>query len=167
MECRVNKPYPEVRVEGINLYYADLLLEDYSSMTSELTSILQYIYQHFDKFNLNSNFSNTLSSIAMVEMKHLSLLGETIKLLGKKPKFILTNNNYGLTYFSSSFVDYEDDIKKMLESDINLEKEAINRYLYHISIIDDEYVKRLLYRIVEDEKVHLRCFEMLLNETLK
>ena len=163
MECQVNKPYPKIEVECQNLYYADLLLEDYSSMTGELTSITQYVYQHFDKFNVNTNFSKTLSSIAMVEMRHLELLGETIKLLGKKPKFIAKNNNL-VTYFSGSFIDYVDDIKDMLESDIKLEKEAIARYLYHISIIDDQYIKRMLYRIIEDEKVHVRCFEKLLTE---
>ena len=163
MICRVDKPYPSVKVEGKNEYYAKLLLEDYSSMTGELTSITQYIYQHFDKFNSNYNFSNTLKEISMVEMRHLELLGETIKLLGVNPKFIL-NDNTCLTYWSSSFIDYDLDIKTMLKSDIELEQEAISRYLYHISIIDDKYIKNLLSRIIEDERQHIKCFEQLLKE---
>ena len=149
MDCKVNKPYPLVRVE------------DYSGLYSELTSITQYVYQKFDKFNVNEIFSKTLSEIAMVEMHHLELLGETIKLLGVEPRYVFKDNF--MTYWSGSFVDYNTNIIDMLLSDIKLEEEAINKYEYDISVIDDEYIKLTLYRIIEDEKMHIKCFNKLLN----
>ncbi len=161
MDCKVNKPYPLVRVEKPNLEYACLLLEDYSGLYSELTSITQYVYQKFDKFNVNEIFSKTLSEIAMVEMHHLELLGETIKLLGVEPRYVFKDNF--MTYWSGSFVDYNTNIIDMLLSDIKLEEEAINKYEYDISVIDDEYIKLTLYRIIEDEKMHIKCFNKLLN----
>lgn len=164
MECRVDKPYPKIEVEGKNLYYANLLLEDYSGLVSELTAITQYVYQKFDKFNVNEEFSKTLSGIAVVEMKHLELLGETIKLLGVDPKFKFEDNCNLLTYWSGSFVDYTTNIVDMLKSDIKIEYDAIALYKYHINIINDKYVKRLLYRIIEDEERHIECFNMLLNK---
>ncbi len=166
MECRVNKPYPKIEVEEENISYANLLLEDYAGIVSEETAINQYIYQHFDKFNINEEFSNTLSSIAVVEMKHLELLGKTIKLLGLNPVFKIKEKNCNLTYWSSSFVNYNTNIIDMLKNDIKIEEQAIQNYKYHISIINDKYVKRLLYRIIEDEEQHIKCFNMLLENIL-
>ena len=167
LECRVDKPYPEVRVERKNIEYAKLLLDDYASEVGEDRAIHQYVYQKFDKFKDNPLFSKTLSQIAMVEMKHLELLGETIKLLGVNPefRFVDKNTNY-LVYWNSSFVDYTTDIVEMLRSDIKIEEEAIRKYKYHISLINDKYIKALLYRIIEDEEVHIKCFNMLLNKVL-
>ena len=54
----------------------------------------------------------------------------------------------------------------MLRSDIKIEEEAIRKYRYHISLINDKYIKALLYRIIEDEEVHIKCFNMLLNRVL-
>lgn len=164
MECQVDKPYPKVEVEGKNLEYAKILLEDYAGIVSEETAINQYIYQRFEKFSDNQLFSETLGKIAMVEMHHLELLGETIKLLGINPIFRITEKNYNcLTYWSSSFVDYSVDIVEMLKNDIKIEEEAIRNYQYHISIINDKFIQRLLFRIIEDEKQHINCFKMLLS----
>ena len=167
MNCRVDKPYPEIKVEKKNIEYAKLLLNDYASPVGEDRAIHQYIYQNFDKFNEDPVFAKTLSQIAMVEMKHLELLGETIKLLGINPefRFVDKNTNY-LVYWNSSYVNYTTNIIEMLKSDILIEKEAIKNYRYHISIIDDKYIKALLYRIIEDEQMHIQCFNMLLNRVI-
>ncbi len=167
MNCRVDKPYPEIKVEKKNIEYAKLLLNDYASAVGEDRAIHQYIYQNFDKFNEDPVFAKTLSQIAMVEMKHLELLGETIKLLGINPefRFVDKNTNY-LVYWNSSYVNYTTNIIEMLKSDILIEKEAIKNYRYHISIINDKYIKALLYRIIEDEQMHIKCFNMLLNRVI-
>lgn len=163
MEVFLNKPYPKIQVERKNIYYAKLLLEDYSGINGELSAICQYIYQKFDKFNENYYLSETLSKIARVEMHHLELLGQTIKLLGLNPKFI-TIKDYCPTYWNSSFLNYSTNISEMLIYDIKKEQEAIKNYLYHISLIDDQYIKKLLYRIIEDEKIHIKCFFELLKQ---
>ncbi len=168
MECKVDKPYPTVEVEKANLEYAYLLLEDYTGMSSELTSILQYSYQHFLKFQTNPIIAKTLSTIAMVEMKHLELLGETIKLLGVNPEFKVKDKQYELySCWNSKYVNYETDLIDILKSDIILEQIAINNYQKHYELINDLYIKSLLLRIIEDEKLHLKCFYSLLNEALK
>ena len=119
-----------------------------------------------DKFNTDNIFSEVLKKIAMVEMKHLELLGETIKLLGLDPKFkFIDKPCFKITYWNSSFINYDTNIKDMLISDIEIEKEAIKNYKYHISIINDKYIKKLLYRIIEDEEKHIECFNYLLNST--
>ncbi len=167
MECKVNKPYPKVRVERKNIEYAKLLLLDYAGAVGEDTAIHQYVYQKFDKFNMDPVFVETMSKIAMVEMRHLELLGETIKLLGVNPEFRSINTaSNNLDYWNSSFVNYNTDIVEMLKSDIRIEEEAIKNYRYHISIINDKYIRVLLSRIIEDEQMHIKCFNMLLNRVL-
>ena len=47
---KINKPYPKIQVEKPNTYYANLLLNDYAGINSELTSITQYIFQNFNFF---------------------------------------------------------------------------------------------------------------------
>ena len=163
MNCKINKPYPEIKVENKNIMYASLLLKDYTGRVSELTSITQYVYQSFDKFDINPIFSSTLSQIAMVEMKHLELLGKTIKLLGLNPQFKIINN-FPVSYWQSKYINYSSDLKEMLKDDIKIEKEAIKNYQKDIDIINDKNIKKLLYRIIEDEKKHIECFYMLLNK---
>lgn len=64
---------------------------------------------------------------------------------------------------NSSFVNYTTNIIDMLKSDIAIEEEAIRNYSNHIKIINDKYIKALLYRIIEDEKMHIKCFNILMN----
>ncbi len=163
MECRVNIPYPLVKVEKENIEYANILLEDYTGFNGEENAINQYVYEYLSKFNEYEYFAQVLKKIAMVEMKHLELIGKTITLLGGKPifKFLDRKSNYYL-YYSGSFVNYENDIKKMLIYNIRLEKNTIRKYEQHIKIIKDKYIKALLYRIILDEKKHIECFRELL-----
>ena len=163
MECRLNIPYPEVKVENKNIEYAKILLEDYTGFNGEETAINQYIFEYLDKFNQYEYFAQILKKIAIVEMKHLELIGKTITLLGGKPtfKFLDRKTNYYL-YYSGSFINYENDIKKILIYNIKLEKMTIRKYQLHIKMINDRYIKALLYRIILDEKKHIECFRELL-----
>ena len=164
MECKLNKPYPKIQVEKPNTYYAQLLLNDYTGINSELTSITQYIFQDFNFFSTYPNLSKTLNTIAKVEMKHLNILGKLIKLLGLTPEFRFPNKPNYTTYWNSTYVDYDTFIPTMLESDILLEKIAIKNYQKDIKLIDDKYIKPILTRIIADENLHLKCFKSLLKD---
>lgn len=164
MECSLNKPYPKIQVEKENLAYASLLLTDYAGVISEQTAVSQYIYQSFAKFPTDESLAKTLEKIAIVEMKHLELLGKTIRLLGANPKFKfvdVTGNH--LDFWQSKFVDYTTDIDKFLLDNIRKEYQTISNYQKHITIINDKYIKKLLKRIIEDEKLHIICFKTILQ----
>lgn len=163
MECSVNQPYPLIKVERQNKEYAYLLLNDYAGIVSELSSIVQYSYQHFLKFNVNAEVAQTLAAIAKVEMHHLELLGKTIKLLGIEPKFIYAEDKE-LKFWNSSFVDYKPDIVEMLENDILIEEQAIKNYQKDLTLIKDKYIIELLKRIILDEEKHIECFTILLHK---
>ena len=165
MECSVNQPYPPIKVERQNKEYANLLLNDYAGIVSELSAITQYSYQHFLKFNVNTEVAQTLAMIAQVEMRHLELLGKTIKLLGAEPQFIYPLKE-NLKFWNSSFVDYNPDLIEMLENDILIEEQAIKNYQKDLTIINDKYIKALIERIILDEEKHLECFTILLHNLL-
>ncbi len=156
-------PYPEIKVEKQNPYYASLLLEDYSGVNSEYTSISEYIYNHIEKSDTLKNVSEAFKKIAIVEMKHLNILGKLILKLGIDPKFKTKTNDY-YTPWNSSLIDYNKDITYILLNSIRIEKIAIANYEFHINIIKDKYIQEILKRIILDEKEHIECFKELLKD---
>jgi bacterioferritin len=158
MEYKSNKPYPVLEVEGKNIYYAKLLLSNYSGKVSEDTAIHLYLYQ---AFLLEGEYQKTMLKIAEVEMYHLRLLGEVITKLGGVPIFGDYQKDNVLRLWSSCNVNYSVSLKEMLEQDILSETKAIENYKKQIKLIDDCYVKSLLRRIIEDELVHLSIFKNL------
>lgn len=168
MKYAFESKYPEVKVEEENKYYATLLLEDYAGINSELTAITQYVYQDFDLFKEYPEVSEALARIAVIEMRHLELLGKTIKLLGIKPEYKYQSNYPPcIKFWNSSFVNYDTYIIYALNSNIIQEEIAIKNYKYHLNIINDKYVKELIRRIILDEEVHIECFKKLLQGFIK
>lgn len=162
MKVKLDIPYPEVKVEEKNPYYADLLSEDYAGRTSETTATLLYSYQHFSAFDSNEEFSKIIKEIAIVEMKHLGMLGETIKLLGREPIYKTCEASRGdCVMWTASNIDYSTRLKEMLEVDIAAESKAIKIYESHKRLIKDKYIKNMLDRIILDEKRHLEIFKSL------
>ncbi len=164
MNVRLNIPYPKVMVEEKNPYYADLLSQDYAGNDGELGAILLYSYQHFDKFKTNEELSKILSEIAIVEMRHLELLGETIRLLGKEPIYKTCEAQRGdCVMWTTSSLDYTTNLKELLKEDIKVEICAIKNYKHHKRLIKDKYIKTLIDRILLDEVRHLEIFNKLYN----
>lgn len=132
--------YPILKVEKKNLEYADLLLNDYAGMISEESAIHLYMYQDF--ISMNREFQVMIEEIAKEEMYHLELLGKTISLLGGDPKFrVIESEKRNEVLWSSSFIDYSDGLKKMLEVDIHAEIQAIKNYRRHYEEIGDRYIR--------------------------
>lgn len=150
-------PYPEPKIEEKNIKYTNILLKDYAGSVSEFTAISLYIYQNFVSYEQYQNFGTLVEGIAKVEMKHLELLGETIKLEGVKPVYIDNVRPPG-KFWSPTYVDYETNYKKMLKIDIKAEQDAIKNYKYQLTVIDDKYIKKLIERIILDEELHLKLF---------
>lgn len=154
----VSSHYPEPKIECKNINYANILLQDYAGAVSELTAINLYVFQHISSEEKYKDYSKLIKGISIVEMKHLHLLGETIKLLGVKP--VYTNSVYPCgQLWSAAYVNYTDHILDMILEDIKSEKQAIRNYEKDICLISDKYIRKLLERIIEDEKVHLKLFK--------
>lgn len=165
MKVKLDIPYPEIKVEKENAYYADLLGEDYAGQISEATAVMLYSYQHFVQFNKNKEFSKLIEEIAEVEMRHMEILGKLINLLGKEPIYRTCEASRGdCVMWSASNVNYASDLKEMLKVNIDSESAAIRTYEHHKKIIEDKYIKAILDRIILDEKNHLQIFKELYDE---
>jgi bacterioferritin len=90
-------------------------------------------------------------------MKHLKLLGETIKLEGIKPMYINNASPHGKLW-SPIYVNYTTYIMAMLKEDIKSEQKAIENYKYHITLIQNKHIIKLLERIILDEELHFKLF---------
>jgi len=153
----VNLPYPEPRVEKTSIGYANVLLKDYAGEVSEFTAVSLYVYQHIVSEGRFEDYARIIGGISMAEMKHLELIGKTVKLLGIKPIYIDSACPPGQLW-TSAYVNFTIFIKDMLLEDIKSEKKAIKNYKYHISIIKDRYIQELIKRIIKDEELHLKLF---------
>lgn len=153
----INLPYPEPMIKMQNKEYANILLKDYAGAVSEFTAISLYVYQHFVSEEQYKDYAELIGGVSVTEMKHLELLGETIKLEGFKPMYIDNASPHGKLW-SPMYVNYTTYILAMLKEDIKAEQKAIENYRYHITLIQDKHIIKLLERIILDEELHQELF---------
>lgn len=156
----VNLPYPEPRVERPNVEYGNIILKDYAGDVSEFTAINLYVYQHVVSEGKYDDYAKLIGQVSIAEMKHLELLGETIKLLGVKPIYIDNACPPGRLW-TPCYINFTAFIKEMLIEDIKAEQKAIENYKYHLTLIRDKYIRELIERIIPDEELHLKLFNEL------
>lgn len=159
----VGLPYPPIQVEGKNRNYAELLAIDYCGQASEMTSIMQYI-NHENKISLQKcPIAKTILGIAMAEMIHLQKLGEFICLLGGSLDFTAMSFNGRKMMWNPSYVKMFEDSRQMIRADIEGEMAAINQYRKHITMIKDDNINAVLFRIIKDEEYHIMLLKALLE----
>lgn len=152
----LNEDFPTTDNLGKDAYSLNIISPAYASPNSELNAILQYIYHSimFEKKGYKE-YAETLKSIAIAEMIHLDLLGETIYSLGAEPIYC-QNPATAFNFYSSKSVTYSHAIKDMLNDDIIGEKKAIAQYEKILLRLKNEQVKKIIERILTDEKLHLQ-----------
>jgi len=97
-----------------------------------------------------------IEAIAREEMRHFDWLAETIVSLGGTPSI----ERGGMRTGGEAVPDW-------MKNDVLLEQDAISLYEEHIKAIDDPKIKRLLGRILSDEKSHQGDFKHFVNKAQK
>lgn len=151
-------PYPEIRVEEPNIYYAEILMDDFAGVISEFTAVNQYTYHASDFVTLDPYLINMWTKIAAVESGHMRALSRLIVLLGGKPVYRGSASTNG-DYWYGGFVKYGNTICEQLQMDLETELQTIINYRQHILMIKDGYIQQILERIIRDEEVHVKNFE--------
>ncbi len=159
--CELPIPYPMLKTDGKNLYYASLLTNDYAGAVSEMSAVSAYIFQRL--LTHNQKISETLRCISLVEMRHLGFIGKLISDYGGNPRFAVQSGSRS-TYWNAQYINYETNPKCYLKENISNEKLAIASYNNRINQISDRPVQELLKRIILDEENHIRLFTDLLEE---
>ena len=159
----LNETFPTT--EGIcpDAYSLAVISPAYASSTGELNAVLQYMY-HFFNFEHQGlcEYAETLEGIAIAEMLHLKLLGETIIALGAQPIYC-HNPATAYNFYSTKFVSYTRNLINMIEDDMMDEKHAICQYSRMLKRLKNEQIKAIVSRILEDEKLHLAALKEILN----
>lgn len=157
-------PYPPTQVKEKNQGYANLLSIDYCGSVSEMSAITQYVNNENRLSCDKCSIAKTILGIAMAEMIHLQKLGELIHLLGGNINFIAKHRDGRQVMWTPQYLNLPENAKEMLLADIEAEKAAINQYKVHIKMIDDEYIKAVLGRIIKDEEYHMMVLQALMAE---
>ncbi|GAB6273670.1 MAG: manganese catalase family protein [Peptococcaceae bacterium] len=163
LKCSTPGPYPEIKVVRPNLFYAQLLMEDYAGVVSELSAIGQYVYHYIMFEEKNKELAELEECISLVEMHHLEMLAQVIRMLGGNPQYKIVKNNQDV-YWNSSYIYYGREICDRLASDIEGEKAAIDQYQQHYKLIADPHIQRLLERIIQDETYHIQLLTQALQK---
>ncbi len=159
--CELPIPYPPLKTNGKNLYYATLLTNDFAGAISEMSAVTAYSFQHLVT-NIHK-ISETIKCISLIEMRHLEIIGKLISNYGGNPR-LAVQAGYKSTYWNAQYISYETNPKHYLKENIVNEKVAIASYNNRISQISDRSVQELLERIILDEENHIRLFTDLLEE---
>lgn len=140
-----------------------IISPEYASPSGELTAILQYIYHSFF-FNKEGycEISEALESIAIAEMIHFKLLGETVLALGAAPVYTQYPPS-PFNFYSTKYVSYSCRLKDMLEDDIRAERHAIRSYENMLCKLKNPQVYAIIERILQDERLHLKTFTDILS----
>lgn len=160
---KADLPYPKVLVNRKNKNYAKLISDDFAGINSEMTAITQYIAYYLVLKDNNEEVAHDLIEISKVEMFHLELLGQAIIALGCNPVYGHLKKNK-LSPWTGNAVTYAYDVKSIVLLSIQGEKDAIIQYENHIKEINDNNIRELLYRIIIDEKIHIKVLTNLYDK---
>ncbi|MDE6965892.1 MAG: hypothetical protein K2O94_02815 [Clostridiales bacterium] len=152
-------PYPDLSALTIDCKNAQIIMPAYADTESEMTAVLQYIFQsvNFDVAG-NSRFATALEEIAIAEMKHLDLLGEALLRMGVSPMYVRRPPNK-CDYYATCNVNYATRPAAMIAADITAETEAIRTYEQMLCKITNPVLGALISRILLDERMHLKTFK--------
>lgn len=159
-----DQPYP--KTDGIcpDVCTLKIITPAYSTSCGELNAVMQYIYHSLNfKHGGMKEHAETLEGIAIAEMIHFRLLGETIFALGAQPVFT-SQPPFAYNFYSTKFVAYSRTLKNMIEDDVIDEKQAINGYERMLRHLKNESVKAIIARIIEDERLHLAALQKILSD---
>lgn len=157
IKVRIDKPYPEITCASDSPMTVGILKNLAFSRASELSAILQYIYQSVIADKSMSEVADILEEIGIVEMTHMDMLMHAIVDFGGLPKY---EDAQGYT-FNANCVYTGTKLKDMLDQNINGEKYAIEQYREAMKRVKNESLIALFARIIEDEERHIEIFKKL------
>lgn len=159
MEYKASFPYPEIRVEESNPFYAAAMLSNIGGANSEMSAVSLYFYNSLIGGEGNAQI---FRQISIVEMHHLDIFGRLAYLLGANPR-LWEQQSYRMVYWTPDYNQYPVETKALLRNSLEGEMAAIEKYTRQAQEIRDPYILANLQRIINDEEVHVRIFESLLS----
>lgn len=137
----------------------------YSGRDSELTLMLEYIYNAMVLREQNEGFlSELFDAVANDQMQHLRHLGRLICRYGGEPRFISYIGGRGIPW-SSGAIRHEKNINNILYQSINAERLVLNQHKALYNHMLDSSPKSLISRIMRNHEHHINIFEHALHNS--
>lgn len=125
-----------------------MLNEDF---VAELETTMTYVFNSFVMEECDP--SRVTEAISVDEMRHMWWLADLITKRGGKPIMEHKELNFG-----------GKSLGEMLQRQIDMESEGIDKYTYQIGVIDDEEVVGVLKHIRDEERRHRKEFRERLED---
>ena len=123
-------------------------------LKGEHAAIIQYLVHAYAMGE--GEMACEIEAIAREEMRHFDWLAEAIVSLGGTPSIERRDMRTG-----------GESVPDWMKNDVLQEEDAITLYEEHIKAIDNPKMRRLLKRILSDEKAHRGDFEHFVNKAKK
>lgn len=162
-EIAVDLPYPSIDEISCDKAAASIIYPAFMGAHSELNAIIQYIYHELEYREQDQDkIAQILMGISLSEMHHFHILGKTLKKLGANSIFYDFPQQVRPINFCGNLLNGK-DLNRMILDDIVGEMIAIEKYEKMQDALSNEYVKKVIERIVLDEKLHLKTLKECLN----
>lgn len=156
--------YPTTDGLSPDAYSLAVISPAYSSPTGELNSALQFLYHYFNFERLRKkSYARELHSIAAADMLHFEILGNAVSALGAQPVFC-QNPPTGFNFYSAKYVVYSRNPVNMIEDGLICKKRSVSLYNKMLSRLQNEQLKKIISRILDDEKLHTEKLKDILRE---
>lgn len=157
-QYRNDAPYPEITNAFPSLFEVKQLKWLNYGRNGELTAINTYLYQYFVLKNDFLELANSLREISVVEMEHFERLGDAIVLFGGNPNLTDGRGNV----WTGRNVALLNRPREILIANIKAEEKAICEYQKAAARTQNQSLKELFERIIQDEQNHIMIFNELL-----
>lgn len=157
-------PYPSVQPSSRRRDYAQAMLSNVGSPSSEMGAVSLYFYNSVILQHKNPALAECFHQIGLVEMHHLEIFCSLAFQMGLDPRLWSLHGQYN-RYWSPSFNRYPRDPRPLVENSLQGELAAIEKYTRQANTISDSNIVENLNRIILDEQQHVKIFRHML-ETL-
>lgn len=152
--------YPDFATLKPDLQSALIIYPLYAGLHGELESALFYFEQFFLlKEQKGNEMRDVFLGILSCEIRHLSYLYKTLYFLGVRPK--LNENN---KHFCAKKEIKSQTLSEIFLDALAMESVAVNEYLSVLNKLKNEKVKKIIERILLDERLHCNILQEKFSE---
>lgn len=155
IKVKIDKPYPTITDATDNVQTVAILKNLANSRMGELRAVLQYVFQSVVADSVEEEIASIFEEIGIVEMLHLDMLMHAITDFGGTPEY----NDSQRNAFNTNLVNYSLKLNEMLDNNIQAESMAVENYRQAIERVENQSLKDLFARIIEDEEQHIKVFK--------
>lgn len=155
IKVKIDKPYPTITDATDNVQTVAILKNLANSRMGELRAVLQYVFQSVVADSVEEEIASIFEEIGIVEMLHLDMLMHAITDFGGIPEY----NDSQRNAFNTNLVNYSLKLNEMLDNNIQAESMAVENYRQAIERVENQSLKDLFARIIEDEEQHIKVFK--------